>query len=143
MPDGRVFVGRNWEGPVDHAVRVVRFDDLEEKPVATILHYACHPTIMAWENNFYTPDYPGPAREVIEKELGGTCLFLQGAAGNIGPRRGFTGDLKVYRRLGTILGLEGAKVVTEIESLPRRELLVGTLESGAAIALYKGRAYLG
>ena len=32
LPDGRLVVGRNWDGPVDHTVRVVRFDDLDEKP---------------------------------------------------------------------------------------------------------------
>jgi hypothetical protein len=140
MPDGRIFVGRNWEGPVDHTVRIVRFDDLDERPVATLLHYACHPTIMGWQNRYVTPDYPGMARAVIEEQVGGTCLFLQGAAGNIGPRRGFTGDLDVYRRLGKILGLEGAKIATSLESLPRRERLIGTLESGAGIALYDDEA---
>ena len=136
MPDGRIFVGRNWDGPVDHTVGVIRFDDLEQNPVATILHYACHPTVMAWQNKFVTPDYPGAARATVEDLLGGMCLFLQGAAGNIGPRRGFTGDLKVYRKLGKILGLEATKVATGIETLPRVERFVGTMESGTGIALY-------
>src|SRR5438552_2791653 len=73
LPDGRVVVGRNWEGVVDHTVRVVRFDDLNEQPVAAIVHYACHPTIMAWQNQWVTPDYPGMARRVVEEQLGGLC----------------------------------------------------------------------
>jgi len=133
-PEG-VVVGRNWDKPVDQTVRVVRFDDLEEDPVATIVHYSCHPTTMAWENQFFTPDYPGPVRQLVERELGGTCLFLQGAAGNVTPRRGFTGDVRVYRRLGTMLGLEAAKVAAGIETLPRRERFAGVLQSGAPIAL--------
>jgi|SRR5581483_2766576 len=137
LPDGRVVVGRNWDGSVDHTVRVVRFDDLNERPVATIVHYACHPTIMAWQNQWVTPDYPGMARKVVEEQLGGVCLFLQGAAGNIGPRRGFTGDLDVYRRLGKILGLEASKVACALEPLPRRERCVGLLESGTTIAIYE------
>src|SRR5438067_2886254 len=103
LPDGRLVVGRNWDGHVDHTVRVVRFDDLEEKPLATILHYACHPTIMAWDNQWFTPDYPGMARQVVEEQMGGLCLFLQGATGSTGPVKGFTGDRAVYRRLGRIL----------------------------------------
>ncbi|MDR3412485.1 MAG: hypothetical protein P4L87_16360, partial [Formivibrio sp.] len=129
-------VGRNWDGPVDHTVRVVRFDDLEEKPVATLLHYACHPTIMAWQNQLFTPDFPGVARKVVEDQIGGTCLFLQGAAGDIGPTYGFTGDLKVYRRLGTMLGLEAASVAAKLVTLPRRHEVTRIQASGAPIAIY-------
>src|SRR2546427_518483 len=124
-PNGQMVVGRNWSGAVDPTVKVIRFDDLEENPVATIVHYACHPTTMAWQCQYVTPDYPGVVRQVVEQQVGGTCLFLQGATGNITPRRGFTGDLKVYRRLGKILGLEAAKIATSIETLPRRERFVG------------------
>jgi hypothetical protein len=63
LPDGSVVVGRNWDGPADRTVRVVRIDDLDESPVATILHYACHPTTMAWDCEYFTPDYPGMARQ--------------------------------------------------------------------------------
>jgi hypothetical protein len=135
-PDASIVVGRNWRGAVDRTVQVVRFDDLDENPVATVLHYACHGTIMAWQTQLFTPDFAAPAREVVEREVGGTCLFLQGAAGNISPRRGFTGDCRVYRRLGTILGLEAAKVAMGIETLPREERFVGVQPSGAPIALY-------
>ncbi|MCW5852896.1 MAG: hypothetical protein KIT87_22695, partial [Anaerolineae bacterium] len=44
-PDGRVITGRSWEGPVDPTVGVVRIDDLAEEPIATLVHYSCHPTI--------------------------------------------------------------------------------------------------
>jgi len=137
LPDGGVVVGRNWEGPVDPTVRVVRFDDLEENPLATIVHYACHPTTMAWQCRYFTPDYPGVTRQTVEREVGGLCLFLQGATGDVTPRRGFTGDLKVYRRLGLLLGLESAKVAMGIETLPKKELFQGVLQSGAPIALYE------
>jgi Neutral/alkaline non-lysosomal ceramidase, N-terminal len=136
LPDGQVVIGPNADGPVDHTVRVVRFDDLNEKPLATIVHYACHPTIMAWDNQWFTPDYPGVVRQVVERELGGTCLFLQGATGSVGPILGFTGDRGVYRRLGTILGLEAAKVAIALDTLPRLRQFTGLMESGATIALY-------
>ena len=139
-PEGPVVVGRNWQGPVDHTVRVIRFDDCDENPVATIVHYACHGTTMGWQTELFTPDFPGPVRQVVEREVGGTCLFLQGAAANLGPRRGFTGDCRVYRRLGTILGLEAARVAASLETLPREERLVGVMPSGAPIGLYDDRA---
>lgn len=137
VPGGGMAVGRNWEGPVDPAVRVVRFDGLDEAPVASIVHYSCHPTTMAWQTKLFTPDYPGMVRQVVERQLGGTCLFLQGATGNVTPHRGFTGNVAVYRRLGHMLGLEASRVALGLETLPRRERFTGVLQSGAAIALYE------
>jgi len=137
LPDGSMPVGLNWEGPVDHTVRVLRFDDLDENPLATIVHYSCHPTTMAWQNQQFTPDYPGMTRQVVEREVGGVCLFLQGAAGDVMPRRGFTGDVRVYRRHGKILGLEAARVASALDTLTRHERLTGVQQSGAAIALYE------
>src|SRR6266567_7601303 len=92
---------------------------------------------MAWQCKYFTPDYPGWVRHVVEQQLGGICLFLQGAAGNITPIQGFTGDLKIYRRLGGILGLEASKIATGIETLRRRARVVDVLQSGAAIAIYE------
>ena len=120
-----------------HRQEWLRFESMEENPVATILHYACHGTTMGWQTEFLHTGFPGPEREVVERELGGTCLFLQGAtAGNLTPRRGFTGDCRVYRDRGTILGLEAAKVAWNLETLPRQERLSGSSSSGAPIAIY-------
>jgi hypothetical protein len=137
LPDGRIVVGRNPEGPVDRTVRVVRLDGLDEQPVATIVHYACHPTTVGWDAKVNTPDYPGMAKRIVEEQLGGTCLFLQGATGNIGPRMGFTGDLAIYRRFGKLLGLEASKLALGIGTLPREPKLVGLQESGTTIALFE------
>lgn len=139
-PEGTRVSGRNWQGNVERIFRVVRFDDLNEEPVAVIVHYACHPTIMAWENRWLTPDYPGAMRKVVEQQIGGACLFLQGAAGDIGPRAGYTGDLRAYRRAGKILGLAASSVALNMNTLPRRERYVGVLQSGAPIALYEDEA---
>ena len=135
-PDGSMVVGRNWNGAVDRTVGVVRFDDMEENPVATILHYACHGTTIGWQTELFTPDFPGPAREVVEREVGGTVSLpsRSNREYNAAPR--VHGRLRVYRRLGTILGLEAAKVAWSIETLQRQERFIGVQPSGAPIALY-------
>ena len=137
IPGGRMVIGPNPNGAVDHTVRVLRIDDLEERPLATIVHYACHPTTIAWQSQYFTPDYPGMTKRAVEEQLGGTCLFLQGATGNVGPARGFTGDMSVYRKAGRILGLEAAKIALSIDTLPRQQKYVGLQESGATIALFE------
>lgn len=135
--EGRTFVGCNLEGESDRRVHVIRFDNERGEVIASILHYACHPTTMGWQNEWVTPDYPGQAKKVVEETLGGTCLFLQGASADLGPRRGFIGDRNVYRRLGTILGLEAAKLGWNIDTQPTSLKLRGIQESGARIGLYE------
>lgn len=134
--NGAMFTGRNWDGFVDREVLVTAIDGEDGEPVATIVNYACHPTIMAQDNRLITPDYPGAMRKVVEQNIGGMCLFLQGCAGNIGPVDGFTGDLAVYRRAGLRLGLEVARVRLGIDPVPRDERLVKIEPSGADLGLY-------
>jgi hypothetical protein len=84
-----------------------------------------------------TPDYPGMMKRVVEQATGSTCLFLQGATGDIGPIRGVARNgLHEYKRLGSILGHEASRVWWEIEQRPAHAQYLGTLESGAPLAIY-------
>ena len=135
-PNGVLFTGRNLDGFVDNEVLVTAIDDINGEPVATLVNYACHPTIMGPDNRMITPDYPGPVRHTVESMVGGLCLFLQGAAGNQGPIDGFTGDLAVYRKLGKILGIEAARVRLLTDPVPREEKLDEIVSSGADLGIY-------
>ena len=108
MPDGRAAVGVNPEGASDPTLTVVRLDGDDDRPVATIVHYACHPIILGPDNTFVTPEYPGIVKRVVESALGGHCVFVQGACGDIGPCELFAADLETYRRLGAMIGHEAA-----------------------------------
>jgi len=135
--DGAVIVGRNPRGPVDPEVQVLRLDGLDGQPVAAVVNYACHPITVGPDAQLITPDYPGVVKRVVEQATGATCLFLQGAAGDIGPVRGVArGGLHEYKRLGAILGHEASRVWWELEPQPRGEAYAGTLESGSPLALY-------
>lgn len=138
--NGTLFTGRNWEGVVDHEVGVVAFNDTEGNPIATIINYACHPTILGPANKLLSPDYPGTTRKVVEQYAGGLCLFLQGAAGNCGPTHGFIGEVAVAEWLGNRLGLEAARVRLEIDPMPRKERLVEVVQSGADLGMYEDDA---
>jgi neutral ceramidase len=135
--DGAVVVGRNWEGPVDHEVQVLRIDGPDRQPLAAVVNYACHPIIVGPDCDRITPDFPGVVKQVVEQATGAPCLFLQGAAGNLGPVRGVArGGLGEFKRLGAVLGHEASRVWWEIETEPHRERYTGTLESGAPLAMY-------
>jgi hypothetical protein len=98
-------------------------------------HYASHGTTIACRTKLFTPDYPGVCRQVVEREVGGTCLVPAGRSRNLTPRRGFTGDLRVYRWLGQRLGLAAAETALAIETLPKRERYARRrAQSGAAKA---------
>jgi len=135
-PDGFMFTGRNWKGFSDHQVLVTAVDDLQGRPLATLVNFACHPTILGPANRLLSPDYPGHARRTVEQNIGGLCLFLQGAAGNQGPVITFVGDIETPRRLGRRLGLEAARVRAEIDPTPRKERLVEIVGSGADLGMY-------
>lgn len=136
--DGAVIVGRNWEGPVDHDVPVLRIESTGGEPIAAVVNYACHPITVGPDNELITPDYPGEVKRVVEQATGATCLFLQGAAGDVGPVRGVARrGADEYKRLGRILGLEASRVWWEIEPRPRHDRYEGTLESGAPLAIYE------
>jgi len=87
---------------VDRDLVVIRIDDAAGNPYAVLVNYACHGTVLGYENELISPDWIGPMRHVVERALpGAKCLFFQGAAGNQGPVEGFTSDLSVAHRLGS------------------------------------------
>ena len=134
---GNLFTGRNWEGIVDHSVDVIGFDDEHGNIIATIVGYACHPTILGPDNRLISPDYPGHMRKTVDEVVGGSCIFLQGAAGNQGPIHGFVGEVEVARKAGKILGLEASKVRMSIDPFERKEKLVEIIPAGADLGMYE------
>ena len=96
--DGRAVVRLNPDGPCDHRVKVLRFDDgRSADPVAVLMHAVCHPCVFTWGDKWTPPhprgypkmsaDFPGEAKSFVEKVYGAgtTALFLQGCAGDIRP----------------------------------------------------------
>jgi hypothetical protein len=133
---GERFLGVNAEGRCDHEVAVVQLDRPGGEPVATLVNYACHPTIMGPSNRLITPDYPGAMKRVVEDAVGGHCVFLQGSAGDQGPVQGFQGDPAVYRRLGGVLGHEAARLALGLRSIPSGLRLREVVPSGAPLGIY-------
>ena len=135
-PEGERFLGINPDGPCDRQVLIVRLDQRNGQPLATLVNYACHPTIMGPPNRLITPDYPGATKRVVEQAVGGHCFFFQGSAGDQGPLQGFQADPKVYRELGAILGHEAAKVALGLSALPSAVNFREIIPSGAPLGQY-------
>lgn len=134
----QIVCGFNPAGPADDTVMLGKVIS-DGATLGTIVNYACHPTTLAWENTLVSPDYIGAMREVIERETGAPCLFLQGASGDLGPRDGYTGDTEVADRNGRQLGFAA---LSGLESLPPPGTFfeyAGPVVSGATLGTWKHR----
>lgn len=114
LDDGLMVAGYNPDGANDQTVTAVGFRNGTGELIASIAHYAAHPTTLGYTNDLLSPDYPGVTRHIVEQTVGGTCLFLQGAAGNVGPGPGgFLSNLDVVRSIGTQLGCATSQTLLE------------------------------
>lgn len=133
----RYLVGWNPGVPADDLLLVARVTDLTGKMVATLVNYACHPTILAWDNVLISPDYVGTLTRVIERETGAPCLFLQGASGELSPALQYVGNPDVAEAAGRSAGHAALSVLHGMLP-PGTELVFGgVVESGAPLAVWK------
>ena len=84
-PDGRIATGVNLAGMIDPEVFVLRIDGTDGAPLAAIVGYTMHPTTAGPTFRRITADWPGHLKRTVEQLTGATCLFAQGATGNVGP----------------------------------------------------------
>ena len=139
LPTGGIIIGENPDGAVDREVSVLRVDDLGGMTLATVYAAGCHTVVLGPKTSALSPDFIGPAREIIEAATQAPSLFLQGAAGNVNPICGIgTGGSEQSDdadRLGAMLAGETLKtwagIRTHNRSGPRR-----VVQSVAAISVW-------
>lgn len=71
---------------VDDELVVVRIETAAGKPLAHLVNFAAHATLRDCRDREISADYPGEMRQLVEKQTGVPCLFLQGAAGDLTPK---------------------------------------------------------
>jgi hypothetical protein len=134
--NGNVFLGENLDGIIDHEVRVIRVDDVSGRPLAVVFAYGCHTVTMGPKCLAWSPDFVGPARNVIESVMGCPSLFLQANGGDINPKTGIGAhedDSDNKNRLGWILGGEVTRVLADIytESVRGPRVFFGMLSKAS------------
>lgn len=123
--------------PADDTVLVARVTNAAGQTIAGLVNYACHPTTLAWDNRLISPDYPGAMRETVERELGATCVFLQGTSGELGPKHGYVGDVQVAEQNGRQLGYAALSALAALPPAQTQFEYVGPVVSGATIGVWK------
>jgi hypothetical protein len=66
---------------IDRSLNILQFMNTEDEPIATLVNFACHPTILNGFGNLVSADFPGGMYAHLDKSHGGINMFLQGAVG--------------------------------------------------------------
>jgi hypothetical protein len=73
--------------PLDPEIGILKFVRPDGAPVAVLWNYAIHPTMLGPRNLRLSGDVTGVASAVIEHAIGAPALFVNGAVGDVSPRR--------------------------------------------------------
>ena len=99
--------------PVDKSVTMMRFDDAATgKQVAILVNFTGHPTSISAKTLEFSADFVGAMKATIEKEQGGTAIFMQGASGDLSINKGVHGD---HVGFGQALGREVVKLSSTLQ----------------------------
>src|SRR5579883_310647 len=90
-PDQGVSKNKRDPDVIDREVLVIAADEPSGKPIATTVVFACHPEVLFGGNTLVTADFPGVLLARLEKERGGTGVFLNGPLGGM-----VTPDVKAH-----------------------------------------------
>ncbi len=131
--------GYNPDADADDTVATARVVDPAGKKRLTLVHYACHPTTLSWDNTSLSPDFVGAARQVVEDATTCPCLYLQGACGDLGPRDGFTGELATADRNGRQLGYAALSALSSLGPPETDFVYEGPVVSGATLGVWRHR----
>jgi neutral ceramidase len=138
LPDGTITIGHRKGGTVDKGVDVIRISS-GRRPLVTIVNYACHACVLGEESYVISADWPGAMRSRVEKDLGGLCMFIQGACANINPDVEWSGDNRPdVERLGGIVAKAAIDAAGRLEKIKAVPLSASSVEVKAYCDIPKG-----
>jgi neutral ceramidase len=110
---------RDPHWPIDPALLVLLFDDPDplRTPIAAVINFGCHATVLYQTNLLLSADYPGTAVRTVEQVfpgLGG--VFLNGACANVNPAW-IEQEFREAERVGKVVGTAAARLIAELRPL--------------------------
>lgn len=133
LPEGW-WVGTGGDGPSDRRVTVLNLESRKGEQIALIAHFAMQSSVMdqavlADGKKPVTSDVAGNACRIAEEALGGTVLYLIGAAGDQAPvEKAVQETFRGRERIRTDRGEEGFAICRRLAG----ELADAMLAAGSA-----------
>ena len=117
-------IAYNYYAPklYDPRCNVMQAVGRDGKPFATLVNYAIHPEVLGSSLGILSPDMVGPLYDRIERNGGGTGIFMNGAQGGMvtADVRGPDGkDVQTWdecRRIGHLLADEALRIISSTEA---------------------------
>jgi len=106
---------RDPDWPIDPVMRVLLADG-DEGPIASVVNFACHGTVLSGANLMLSGEFPGAAARLLLEQTGAPCVYLNGACGNINPVW-IRQDFESVARVGQIVGGQALRVLGELRTL--------------------------
>ena len=82
-------IGLNRNDPhkiIDTELTIVSFSE-GNRPIAVLVNYGCHPTVMSAKNYLISADFPGAARSLLNQQFpDAVFLFTNSGAGDVSTR---------------------------------------------------------
>ncbi|MCB0045163.1 MAG: neutral/alkaline non-lysosomal ceramidase N-terminal domain-containing protein [Caldilineaceae bacterium] len=127
-------LNRRWfDRPVDPAVSVLRIDNAAGEILGTVINFACHPVVLGADNLAISADFVGYARDEVEAELGGVCVFTNGACADVNPLTQGVGRQLAERRSFRTMSRDGEYYGSSSNSIEIEDRIGGTFEEAAII----------
>lgn len=126
----------------DNALLVGKLTDENGQLKAIICNYACHPTTFAHENTLLSPDYVGAMRNLVEAQLNVPCIFLQGASGDLAPKKQYVKNPDVVDANGRKLGYAVLATLENTSQPDKQWIFKQALQSGAPLAIFEEKQVL-
>jgi hypothetical protein len=105
---------RDPAGPADATLRVILFDG-EDGPVASLLNFACHATVLSGANMLLSAEFPGVACRVVEAATGAPAVYLNGACGDVNPMW-MHQDFASVERAGQAVGGTAVRLLADLRA---------------------------
>ncbi|MCF3652410.1 neutral/alkaline non-lysosomal ceramidase N-terminal domain-containing protein [Synoicihabitans lomoniglobus] len=128
QPDGTVEMMWNNKDhvpttPVDDELGVLSIRRVSDNAtIATLVNYAVHPVIsMNFGELIVSADWPGAMARKVEAAVGGRCIFILGAAGDINPYEAdmfrYATPEETFATIEQVASRVAAEVVTTVEAI--------------------------
>jgi neutral ceramidase len=105
---------RDPEWPSDAVLRVVLFDG-EGGPVASLLNFACHATVLSGANLMLSGEFPAAACRIVEAATGAGAVYLNGACGDVNPMW-MRQDFASVERAGQAIGGAAVRLIADLRA---------------------------